>query len=149
MLGKTYSDQNCSAARALESVGERWSLLIIRDALFRGVTRFADFQRNLGVASNILASRLNDFVAADLMERRLTSPHHDYLLTDKGRDLQPVIVALTHWGDRWAAPDGPPIVFEHADCGGGIEQHFSCTICGGDIENKSEINAKSGPGARR
>src|SRR3954447_17797158 len=98
MLGKTYSDQNCSAARALELVGERWSLLIIRDALFRGVTRFADFQRNLGVASNILASRLNDFVAADLMERRVTSTHHDYLLTDKGRDLQPVIVALTHWG---------------------------------------------------
>jgi DNA-binding HxlR family transcriptional regulator len=148
MLGKTYSDQNCSAARALELVGERWSLLIIRDALFRGVTRFADFQRNLGVASNILASRLNDFVAADLMERRLTSTHHDYLLTDKGRDLQPVIVALTHWGDRWAAPDGPPIVFEHADCCGRIEQHLSCTICG-DIENKAEINAESGPGARR
>jgi DNA-binding HxlR family transcriptional regulator len=147
MLGKTYSGENCSAARALELVGERWSLLIIRDALFRGVTRFADFQRNLGVASNILASRLNDFVAADLMERKLAPPHHDYLLTDKGRDLQPVIVALTHWGDRWAAPDGPPIVFEHADCGGGIEQHFSCTVCG-DIENKSEINAKSGPGSR-
>jgi DNA-binding HxlR family transcriptional regulator len=147
MLGKTYSDQNCSAARTLELVGERWSLLIIRDALFRGVTRFADFQRNLGVASNILARRLNDFVAADLMERRFTS-HHEYLLTDKGRELQPIIVALIQWGDRWAAPDGPPIVFEHADCGGGIEQQVSCTVCG-DIENKSEINAESGPGARR
>ncbi|MCW2940139.1 MAG: transcriptional regulator [Actinomycetia bacterium] len=146
MLGRTYTDQNCSAARALESVGERWSLLIIRDAAFRGTTRFADFQRNLGVASNILAARLNGFVAAGLMERRRDTPHHEYLLTDKGRDLQPVIVALTHWGDRWSAPDGPPIVFEHAGCGGGLEQQIRCAVCG-DIDKSAEISTRPGPGA--
>jgi DNA-binding HxlR family transcriptional regulator len=121
MLGRTYDNQNCSAARALEVIGERWSLLIVRDALFGGLTRFAEFQRNLGIAPNILASRLDSFVAAGLMEPRRYSEQHEhreYVLTEKGRDLQPVIIALTAWGDRWAAPDGPPVVYEHADCGG-------------------------------
>ena len=100
MLGRTYDTQNCSAARALELVGERWSLLIIRDALFAGHARFGDFQRSLGVASNILTARLDSFVAAGLMERRRYSEHpehYEYLLTGKGRDLAPVIVALTAW----------------------------------------------------
>jgi DNA-binding HxlR family transcriptional regulator len=135
MLGRTYSDQNCSAARALELVGERWSLLIIRDALFRGYKRFADFQRGLGVASNILTTRLNGFVAAGLMEKR----DQEYLLTESGRDLQPVIIALTHWGDRWATPGKPPVVFEH-DCGGDIGHQLRCTQCG-DIEAAAAINA--------
>src|SRR5450755_1606952 len=107
MLGRTYEGQNCSAARALEVAGERWSLLVIRDALFRGITRFSDFQRSLGVAPNILATRLDSFVGAGLMELRQYSerpPQHEYLLTGKGRDLGPVIIALTAWGDRWAAP---------------------------------------------
>jgi DNA-binding HxlR family transcriptional regulator len=147
MLGRTYSDQNCSAARALELVGERWSLLIIRDALFRGHTRFADFQRSLGVATNILTARLNGFIAAGLM----TKQQHDYVLTESGRDLQPVVVALTHWGDRWAAPDGAPIVYEHADCGGGIEHQLRCTKCG-DIDDATPVAAaprshRSGLGA--
>ena len=101
MLGRTYDTQNCSAARALELVGERWSLLIIRDALFAGHARFGDFQRSLGVASNILTARLDSFVAAGLMERRRYSEHpehYEYLLTGKGRDLAPVIVALTRLG---------------------------------------------------
>src|SRR5437764_13803820 len=113
MLGHTYEAQNCSAARALEAVGERWSLLIIRDALFRGITRFTDFQRSLGVAPNILANRLDGFVAAGLMTQHQYGPstqQREYLPTDKGRDLQPVIIALTAWGDRWSAPQGPPIV---------------------------------------
>src|ERR1051325_9382667 len=106
MLGRLYGTQDCSAARALELVGERWSLLIVRDAIFRGTTRFSDFQRGLGLARNILAARLDRFVEAGLMERRDSaagSPHQEYVLTEKGRDLQPVIIALTHWGDRWAA----------------------------------------------
>jgi DNA-binding HxlR family transcriptional regulator len=110
MLGRTYEAQNCSAARTLELVGERWSLLIIRDALFAGSTRFADFQRSLAIAPNILKTRLDGFVAAGLMQRHRYSnhpEHYEYLLTDKGRDLQPVIVALTAWGDQWAAPHGP------------------------------------------
>ena len=71
VLGRTYEGQNCSAARALEVVGERWSLLIMRDALFRGMTRFSDFQRSLGLASNVLAKRLDGFVENGLMEQRV------------------------------------------------------------------------------
>lgn len=133
MLGRTYGTQDCSAARALELVGERWSLLIVRDALFGGTTRFTDFQRSLGLARNILAARLDRFVEAGLMQRRppaAGSQHHDYVLTDKGRDLQPVIIALTHWGDHWAAPDGPPVLFRHAHCGGSVQQQTTCDQCG-------------------
>jgi DNA-binding HxlR family transcriptional regulator len=133
MLGRTYETQDCSAARALEIVGERWSLLIIRHAIFRGITRFGDFQRSLGLARNILAARLDWFVEEGLMHRQphaAESPYHDYVLTEKGRELQPVIVALTHWGDRWAAPDGPPVLFRHTHCGGAVHQQTICRDCG-------------------
>src|SRR6266545_8304980 len=102
MLGRTYDRENCSAARALEIAGERWSLLIIRNAMFGEMTRFTQFQRALGIAPNILASRLEWFVEAGLMQ---SLPHggahetHEYVLTTKGLDLQPVIIALTAWGD--------------------------------------------------
>jgi DNA-binding HxlR family transcriptional regulator len=149
MLGRTYEGQNCSAARALELVGERWSLLIIRDAIFGGTTRFADFQRSLGVARNILAARLDRFVEEGIMERRLYSerpPHHEYVLTDKGRDLQPVVLALTRWGDRWAAPAGAPVLFEHAGCGGSLEHHLVCTGCA-EAPTGKQVVARPGPGA--
>ena len=148
MLGRTYDNQNCSAARALELVGERWSLLIIRDALFAGHARFGDFQRSLGVAPNILAARLDSFVAAGLMERRQYSEHpehYEYLLTGKGRDLAPVIVALSAWGDRYAAPNGPPIIYEHTACGSEIHQQIRCTACGEEIRN-ADIGVRPGPG---
>ncbi|MCA2230456.1 winged helix-turn-helix transcriptional regulator [Nonomuraea aurantiaca] len=133
MLGRSYESQNCSAARALEIVGERWSLMIIRHALFRGITRFGDFQRSLGVARNVLAARLDLFVEQGLMERQPSSEnsaYHDYVLTDMGRELQPVIMALTHWGDRWAAPGDPPVVFRHEHCDGEVRQQTICGDCG-------------------
>ena len=107
MLGRTYEGQNCSAARALELIGERWSLLIVRDAVFGGTTRFADFQRSLGIARNILAARLDRFVDEGIMERRLYSErpaHHEYVLTERGRELGPVLKALFDWGRRYTAP---------------------------------------------
>lgn len=150
MLGRTYDDQNCSAARALELAGERWSLLVLRDAVFAGVTRFRDFQRRLGLAHNILATRLDSFVIAGLMERRRYSDkpeHHEYLLTDKGLDLVRVIIALTAWGDRWAAPAGPPVIYEHGGCGGVIHQQLRCSICG-EVNNAAEVETRPGPGAQ-
>jgi DNA-binding HxlR family transcriptional regulator len=147
MLGKTYDSQVCSAARALELVGERWSLLIIRDALFAGATRFNDFLR-LGVATNILKTRLDGFVEAGIMEHRLTSrnpDHHEYLLTDKGRQLAPVIVALTQWGDRWAAPGGPPILYVHSVCGDPITVQTTCAGCG-QVHDPAEVHVRPGPG---
>ena len=147
MLGKSYDSQVCSAARALELVGERWSLLIIRDALFAGSTRFGDFLR-LGIATNVLAGRLEGFVEAGIMERRTvaTAPdHHEYVLTDKGRDLAPTIVSLTEWGDRWAAPGGPPILYLHAVCGSPISQQTVCAHCG-QVHDPAEIAVRPGPG---
>ena len=144
MLGRTYDGENCSIARALEFVGERWSLLIIRDALLREMTRFSDFQRSLAIAPNILTTRLDGFVDAGLMHLR---PHpdrpgqHDYILTDKGRDLAPVILALTDWGDRWAAPQGPPVSYEHHGCGGAVHPQIHCDICG-HIPTSADMTAR-------
>src|SRR5260221_11406250 len=148
MLGRTYDTQNCSAARTLELVGERWSLLIIRDALFAGCSRFGDFHRSLGVAPNILTARLDSFVAAGLMERRRYSEHpehYEYRLTGKGRDLAPVIVALSAWGDRYAAPNGPPGIYEHAACGSEIHQQSRCAACEDQI-SPAGVKVRPGPG---
>jgi DNA-binding HxlR family transcriptional regulator len=147
VLGKTYDAQVCSIARALDVVGERWSLLIVRDALFAGVTRFGDFQHNLGIATNVLAARLDAFVTAGIMERHVYSPRpaqHEYLLTEKGRDLGPALIALTAWGDRWASPDGPPIRYEHAACGGAVRQEVACANCG--TVDMSDVAVRPGPG---
>jgi DNA-binding HxlR family transcriptional regulator len=147
MLGRTYEAQNCSAARALEVVGERWSLLIIRDALFRGVKRFNDFQRSLKVAPNILANRLDGFVAAGLMTLHQygnSTQQREYLLTEKGRGLQPVIIALTAWGDRWYAPDGPPITFVHTGCGTPVRQDTHCPACSTTL-NPDDVHTEPGP----
>src|SRR5713226_3201071 len=131
MLGRTYENQICSAARALEIVGERWSLLILRNAAFAGMARFSEFQKSLDIAPNILAARLEYFVETGLMTTSDGSDgHQTYQLTKKGRDFTPVIIALTEWGDRWAAPDGPPIVYEHEACGGHVKENLYCKRCG-------------------
>jgi DNA-binding HxlR family transcriptional regulator len=130
MLGTMYEGQNCSAARALEVVGERWSLLILRDALFRGMTRFSEFERSLGVAPNVLAKRLEGFVASGLLKKHTDGDDAEhYRPTDKALSFKPVIVALTAWGDRWAAPHGPPVLFEHEGCGGRVDYRVRCTKC--------------------
>jgi len=147
VLGRLYERENCSAARALELVGERWSLLIIRNAVFAGMTRFSEFERRLGVAPNILAKRLDGFVAAGLMKPRPTGDGaNEYVLTRKGRELGTVIMALTEWGDRWEAPDGPPILFEHGECGGAVHVSTSCAGCGQSPE-MTDVLAIPGPGA--
>jgi|ERR1700676_2880035 DNA-binding HxlR family transcriptional regulator len=150
MLGRLYESENCSAARALELVGERWSLLILRNAAFAGQTRFSEFERSLGIAPNILASRLESFVAAGLMEMHPNAEHkgqHEYVLTEKGRDFVPSIVALTTWGDRWAAPEGPPIIYEHESCGGEIELELRCRACD-EVTAPAAVQVRPGPGFR-
>jgi DNA-binding HxlR family transcriptional regulator len=146
VLGRSYERENCSAARALEIVGERWSLLIIRDALFRGRTRFTEFEKSLRLAPNILTSRLERFVAEGIMDRARNSQGQiDYVLTEKGRDFGPVIMALTSWGDQWDAPQGPPVVFRHADCEGNVVLNVQCAECGSTV-GSSEIRATPGSG---
>jgi DNA-binding HxlR family transcriptional regulator len=145
MLGKTYDSQVCSIARALELVGERWTLLIVRDALFAGVTRFNDHQHNLGIATNILKSRLDALIEAGIMQRTpAASGQSEYVLTDKGRDLEPALIALTHWGDRWATDGAPPIVYRHSGCGGTVGVETSCAV-DGPID-PAQVEVAPGPG---
>ena len=142
MLGKTYDSQVCSIARSLELVGERWSLLIIRDALFAGVTRFGDFQHNLGIATNVLTSRLEAFVDSGVMAR---SGSADYVLTTKGRALAVALIALTEWGDEWASPVDPPILYRHTACGdGAVHAVTACEACG--VVATDDVAVRIGPG---
>jgi DNA-binding HxlR family transcriptional regulator len=131
MLGRTYDSEVCSAARALEIAGERWSLLILRNAAFAGMTRFTDFQESLRIAPNVLTARLEFFVREGLMTAvPAETGYAEYRLTEEGLDFKPVIIALTQWGDRWAAPDGPPINYRHDECGGHVSVRLSCGKCG-------------------
>ena len=133
MLPRTYDSQVCSVARALEAIGDRWTMLVIRDA-FLGVRRFDDFQRDLGVARNVLADRLGRLVDEGILERRRYQERperFEYRLTEKGIDLWPVLVSLMKWGDRHApADDGPPTLVLHRDCGGEVDERFLCKKCG-------------------
>lgn len=136
MLQRTYDNQDCSVARALEVVGERWTLLILRDA-FLGVRRFEDFQRSLGIARNVLTARLQRLVDEGLLERRPYQQRpvrYEYRLTDMGRDLWPTVVALMKWGDRHlAGPEGPPRLLLHRGCGGEVDDRRTCGRCGEEV----------------
>lgn len=139
---------NCSVAQGLEVVGEWWTLLIVRDALF-GVTRFDDFQSRLGIARNILDRRLRHLVAEGVMERvayQDSPPRYDYRLTAKGRDLWPVVTALREWGDRWAAPHGAPVEMLHTPCGHTTHVVPTCGACGERLA-PSDLRPVDGPGA--
>jgi len=149
MLNRTYDNQVCSIARALEIVGERWTILIVRDA-FLGVRRFDDFQRSLGIARNVLADRLDRLVEAGIFERRPYQdrpPRYEYRLTEPGLDLHPVIFSLMKWGDKHLAPDGPPRLALHRGCGGEIDEHLTCSKCGERVAAR-QIEARPGPGLK-
>jgi DNA-binding HxlR family transcriptional regulator len=149
MLGSDYEGQNCSIARSLELVGERWTILVLRD-VFLGLRRFDQIQRNLGVARNVLATRLDRLLAEEILEKvpyQERPPRYEYRLTAKGLDLWPVIVELLRWGDRHAAPAaGPPIVLRHKGCGGELGEHRVCIRCGRSLE-VGDVRAEPGPGA--
>ena len=102
MKYKTFDHMNCSLAQTLNIIGERWTLLILRDAFF-GSKRFSQFERSLGIAKNILSTRLNTLVDEGIMEKRVSAEgaHPEYVLTEMGLDLQPILLSMTHWGDRY------------------------------------------------
>jgi DNA-binding HxlR family transcriptional regulator len=149
MPKQAFSDIACSIARAVDLVGQRWTPLILRD-MFVGMTRFEDFRRDLGVASNILAERLADLEKNGVVTRRQyqSKPaRHEYLLTEKGRDLYPVIATLLAWGDKWlAGPEGPPALIVHADCGHVTTAKTVCADCNGEL-NAANAIPTAGPGA--
>jgi hypothetical protein len=110
--------------------------------LFARVTRFGDFQHNLGIATNVLASRLESFVESGIMERDGSG---DYVLTTKGRDLAVALIALTEWGDAWASAIEPPVLYYHTVCGdGAVHAAAVCETCG--VVPAVEITVRTGPG---
>jgi DNA-binding HxlR family transcriptional regulator len=144
MLHRTYSDQDCSVARALEVVGERWTILILRDA-FLGVRRFDDFQRSLGVARNVLQTRLRRLVDEGLLERRVYQERpvrHEYCLTPRGEDLLPVLLALMQWGDRHLGDGGHRPRALHRGCGGELAQPCTCTACDAQIASAADVELR-------
>ena len=148
-LDNDFADQNCSVARTLEVVGERWSLLVIREA-FLGVRRFDEIQQHLGISRNVLSARLTKLVEQGVLRRVQYSerpPRFEYRLTSRGRDLYPVIMAMSDFGDRHAPPpNGPARYFKHRACGTEInKRHLRCDTCGVDVDVR-DMYAEEGPG---
>jgi DNA-binding HxlR family transcriptional regulator len=146
MLRNTYESQICSIARSLEMIGERWTLLIIRDA-FLGIRRFDDFQRSLGVARNVLQGRLERLVEGGILERvryQERPERFEYRLTEMGIDLWPVVVSLLNWGDKHLSPDGPAVIMEHRGCGGHVNDRRICDACGA-LLGPRDVKARPGP----
>jgi DNA-binding HxlR family transcriptional regulator len=127
----------CSIARAMEILGERWTFLILREA-FYGVRRFSDMQRNLGIARNILSTRLQTLVGAGIFERRLyhdEPERYEYRLTPAGRALYPSIVTLMRWGDEHLTGElGPPVVLRHNLCGHEADPVLVCSHCREELD---------------
>jgi DNA-binding HxlR family transcriptional regulator len=145
---RPFEDQNCSIAGSLAVIGERWTLLVMREVLL-GRRRFQDIRRNTGIATNILSDRLATLVEHGVLERRLYNEHpesHEYVPTAKGLDVHPVLVALLQWGDRHVAEAGPPRVFVHASCGHDADPRLVCAHCAEPIET-GELRVRPGPGA--
>jgi DNA-binding HxlR family transcriptional regulator len=153
MKRTSFAEMDCSIARTLEIVGEWWTLLILRD-VFRGVSRFDDFQQNLGIARNVLTARLNTLVEHRILERvryQDRPDRYEYRLTERGLDLFPVIASLLRWGDRWAVgPEGPPVTLVHEACGHDAQPVLTCSHCGSkidarDIHSEPRASTRSGP----
>ena len=128
-LGIGYAAQNCSLARALEIVGERWTMLVVRD-LFYGVHRFTDLLAHLDISRAVLTDRLNTLAEAGLVRRHGGDGHPVYELTEAGVALWPSLFALWSWGQRFAAGDTPGRSFAHAACDSGLEDSGRCPRCG-------------------
>ena len=143
----------CSVAGTLELIGERWTMLVVREVMY-GRRRFSEMQRVLGVARNVLAARLERMVEAGILERRPYSERperHEYFLTERGLDLWPVIVSLMQWGDRHlpTPPGGPPVrILHRGECGGEIDEHRICTRCRQPLSVR-DARAEMSPQAER
>jgi DNA-binding HxlR family transcriptional regulator len=148
-----YVADNCSIKRALDVVGEKWTLLVMREA-FYGARRFEHFQARIGCARNILSERLVTLTDAGILKRvPYREPgqreRHEYRLTDKGLDLITAVIALMQWGDRWQADaDGPPVQILHQDCGHPVEAILRCSH-DNTLLTARDLQPVAGPGARR
>ena len=148
-LGSTYDDQICSVASTLEIIGERWTLLIVRDAML-GLRRFDEFQADLGIARNVLQSRLERLVDQGIFDKRRYQERperYEYRLTSKGQDLWPTLVALMQWGDAHAPREaGPPVLLQHRGFVVYMDANLIFTRCGQKLGPR-DVRASPGPGA--
>ena len=150
MRAADLAQERCSIARPAALLGDRWTLVILRQA-FSGIKRFEDFQTSLDISRSLLSERLNRLVEAGILRRE---PYKDeirtreeYRLTEKGLDLYPALMALREWGDKYMADEGAPISITHRDCGGEAHVHLNCDHCGEEIGAR-EAEAAPGPGLR-
>ena len=150
MRAAELAEQNCSIARPAALLGDRWTLVILRQA-FNGTKRFEDFQSALGISRSLLSERLGRLVEAGVLRRE---PYKDevrtrdrYRLTEMGLDLYPVLMALREWGDRYLAEDGPPLQVRHRDCGGEPILELRCSKCGEQVGAR-DAEAVPGPGVK-
>src|SRR5262245_50856610 len=138
----------CSVARTVSVIGDRWTLLILRDCFLR-VRRFEEFQARLGITRHLLADRLRKLVRAGVLRKVLYQarpPRFEYRLTDKGLDLHGVMLALVHWGDvHMAGARGRPMLYQHRACGHDFDPVLACSACGGALEPR-EVRVRPGPG---
>lgn len=144
-LGKDYAAQECSIARALEVVGERWTLLVVRDALY-GVRRYNDFLVHLGIPRAVLAARLQALTAAGVLEKRpcpKAPRRHEYVVTERGRALWPTLRALSAWGRDYESK--PLRYFRHAACGTEVGLGGDCAACGTSVALE-DVEMVPGPG---
>jgi DNA-binding HxlR family transcriptional regulator len=150
MRQTSFSTMHCSMARSLEVVGDWWTPLILRD-LYLGLKRFDELAEDLEISRNLLSSRLSSLVDNGIVERRRYQQHpprDEYALTEAGRDLVPVLMALTAWGDRWVAPaQGPPLRFRHTECDSYFTPGVHCSECHEPITAET-VDVRPGPGGR-
>ena len=145
-LGKDYATQECSIASALEIVGERWTLLVVRDALY-GVRRYNDFLVHLGIPRAVLAARLQTLTAEGVLEKRRyqeSPPRDEYVLTDRGIALWPTLLSLGRWG-RERLGEVRLRYFRHATCGTEIGSYGECAVCG-TVVPVPDVEMVPGPG---
>ena len=151
MRWQEIGEFDCSVARTLSVVGDRWTLLILRDC-FLGARRFDEFEASLGASPHLLSTRLGKLVANGVLERRAyreRPKRFEYRLTAKGRDLYPLIASMLRWGDRWmASADGPPVELVHRHCGCATTPTLVCSECGEALrahEMKAKLRATPKP----
>ncbi len=145
---ETWDTSGCSMARALDVIGDRWSILILRDT-FRGIRRFEQIRRDLQIPRAVLSDRLATLVDSGVLQKRqylARPPRYEYRLTAMGRELSPVLVGLMQWGDRWLSSDGAPTLLVHDPCGTEVVLGFHCDTCDADF-GPTEISGRPGPGA--
>jgi DNA-binding HxlR family transcriptional regulator len=147
-----WSAENCTVGRTMAILGERWTFVVLRE-VFNGVRRFDDIRRHSGIPRQVLSNRLGLLVDQDVLRREpYQDPgeraRHEYRLTEKGFDLYPVLVAIADWGDRYLAdPVGPPVEFEHRECGAVVRSVLECAR-GHRVERPRDVVTRVGPGAQ-